>query len=398
VITPEHPSGRLVLLVTNIPTPYRIPLFNEIARQLENMGYRFHVVFGAAGYARRRWTINMAECGFSYTVLAKGNAPTAGKERGLFLYPGLTRLMRTVRPRLVVTGGFGAATIKVWLRCRLSDTKYVIWSGAVMFEGMRESRWRRALRRCLVRGASACVAYGTDARAYLIGCGADPERVAIGVNTVDVGFFAHRAAGVRAEGPKTLAEGRVVYVGELSPRKGVDQVLRVAAELRRTHPEVKFDIVGSGTEEGRLKAMAAELGIAGQVVFHGFKQKAEIAELLGRASCFLFCTNFDIWGLVLVEAMAAGLVCLASVRAGATADLIRDGVTGFAVDFQDTKAVAGRLTWILDHPVECEVIGREAQRFIQEEVSIEKSASGFVQAVLRASPLPEIGAGQLAAQ
>ena len=91
-----------------------------------------------------------------------------------------------------------------------------------------------------------------------------------------------------------------------------------------------------------------------------------------------------IWGLVLVEAMAAGVPCVSSVDAGATCDLIEDGVTGVAVDFGDMEGAAEKLRWLLDHPADCERMGQLARKFIEEQVTLKKSAEGFVIAIERA--------------
>ena len=110
-------------------------------------------------------------------------------------------------------------------------------------------------------------------------------------------------------------------------------------------------------------------------------KKTEIPYYLHRASCFVFPTNHDIWGLALVEAMAAGLPCISSLNAGATYDLIQDGETGFAVDFSEIDSVTEKLHWLLDHPSECERLGRQAMNFIEKQVTLKKRAEGFVAAI-----------------
>jgi len=57
-----------------------------------------------------------------------------------------------------------------------------------------------------------------------------------------------------------------------------------------------------------------------------------------------------VWGLVLVEAMSAGLTCISSIYAGATIDLIKEAETGFALDFSETDKAAEKINWILENP------------------------------------------------
>lgn len=100
-----------------------------------------------------------------------------------------------------------------------------------------------------------------------------------------------------------------------------------------------------------------------------------------QSHCFRPHRDTNIWGLGLVEAMSAGLLCIASIHAGATNDLIKDGVTGFAMDFSETEEVVDKVNWILENPELSKEIGQNASRFIAENVSIEKSAMGFVKTI-----------------
>lgn len=379
-ISPARQGGR-VLLVTNIPTPYRIPLFNELHAQLSALGISFKVVFAALGYPRRKWEIDMTQCTFPWEVLQSGRFSSHDPESALFTYSGLGRILAAEPDTLVIVGGFSPATSRLWLRSLFSRTTYLIWSGAIPREGHPDSWFRRWQRRRLVARASGFIAYGTLARDYLISLGAPPAAVSIGINTVDSDFFRGTSTRVHRELAQPSHLTKLIHVGELSTRKRVDLLFRAVALLSQTRQDFVLQLIGSGPEEERLRALSVKLGIFGKVEFMGFKQKPEIADYLARADCFLFPTGFDIWGLVMVEAMAAGLVCLASVHAGATVDLIKDGETGFAVDFDDSASVAQRLLWVLDHPAESREVGRKAQQFVEEHVSVRASAGGFVRAI-----------------
>jgi len=142
-----------------------------------------------------------------------------------------------------------------------------------------------------------------------------------------------------------------------------------------------MDIVGDGEDRTRLEEYVTDNRLTDFVTFHGFKQKADVALLLAQSDCFLFQTDCDIWGLVLVEAMASGLPCIASIHAGATHDLIREEATGFAVDFSETEEAVDKVNWILENPELSEEIGQNASRYIAENASIGVSAAGFVEAI-----------------
>jgi glycosyltransferase involved in cell wall biosynthesis len=367
---------RKVLIVTNIPTPYRIPLFNELAVQLRTAGYAMHVTFAAAGYRRRQWQIDLSQCRFEHEVMRSGTFTLAGGESVSFTYPGLYALLRRYAPDITVIIGYSLGTVKLWLRNRVRRTPYVIWSGAI---GGAEtgSAWRRAQRRILVRDAAGFIAYGGAAQRYLESLGAPRERIHIARNTVETEFFRRETGRLRAAttGPEILA------IGDLTERKANDLLLPAFARVARERPAARLTLVGEGPERARLEAMARDLGVADQVEFAGFRQRTEIPGFLARARCLAFPTRFDIWGLVLPEAMAAGVPCVASIHAGATEDLIEEGVTGLRADFADTHAVARQLAWMLDHPAEAQRMGEAAAELIRCKASLAVSAAGFVEGI-----------------
>ncbi len=83
-----------ILLVTNIPTPYRIPLFNELKEQLERKGLGLKVVFGALGYARRKWAVDMSQCKFEYEVLPSKNLCYSDSENSSCTYSSLWKKVK----------------------------------------------------------------------------------------------------------------------------------------------------------------------------------------------------------------------------------------------------------------------------------------------------------------
>ena len=387
---PVPARQRRALLVTNIPNPYRIPLFNELSRQLEAQHTRLKVVFGRQGYRRRQWQLDMSTCRFDYEVLSSRAYEMQGDvEKTMFTYGGLFRRLLGESPDVVVVTGFSLATVQVWLYSWLSGTPYIIWTGSVegVWTGQANRRSSRTALRTLQRKvlaarAAAFVAYGSKAREYLIGLGAPPESVHIGINTVDTRFFEEETHRLRQH-LETEDDGKqhLTCIGYLSPRKGIVKLLRAVEQVATHRQDFVLDVVGDGEDRPRLEAYVQEKGLATQVRFHGYRQKEELPAFLARSRCQLFVTNYDIWGLVLVEAMAAGLPVIASTSAGATYDLVREGETGFAVDFDDTDQIASRINWVLDHPSEASAMGQRAQAFVAERVNIEKSAAGFVDAV-----------------
>jgi glycosyltransferase involved in cell wall biosynthesis len=367
-----------IWLITNLPTPYRIPLFNELGRKLSERGYALKVIFGALGEPRRKWNINTDEFEFDWQVLEGKGIKYRNSESLSFTYPGLLRQLREEKPALVITNGFSPATAKLWMKSLVSPLKYIIWSGDTGYP--RQSFPGKVYRKLLTAGASAYITYGTLAKDYLASLGADPDSVYIAINTVDTEFFASHADAPEGD-PQVDSRSRLLCIGDLSARKRPDRLVHAIKSLSKKRRDFILEFVGDGPEKDSLLTLADKQGVADLITFSGYLQRPETAASLARARCFLFPTGHDVWGLVLVEAMAAGKVCISSVYAGATHDLIEDGVTGFTSDFSDPDEVADRLDWILDNYDQASQIGANARKYIEKNVSVSVSAQGMIDAI-----------------
>lgn len=368
-----------IVLITNIPNNYRIPLFNELNRQLSGADMELLVIFAASGYNRRLSEVKMSDCSFRHIILHSKPIATSGDvEKTTFSYTGLLKLLKTEKPYRIIVSGFSAAAIKVYIAFVLYGFKYIIWSGSIERKA-KTSVIRNYSRKFLIRNSSAAVAYGSLAKQYLIDIGADANKIAVAINTVDTAFFAATTEDLR----KKISDNRIhiTYIGYLVKRKKVDDLLKCIHQLSLKRNDFTMDIVGEGNERAFLEKYVMENNLEHLVVFHGFRQKDELPFFLARSAVFTFQTGFDIWGLTLTEAMAAGVPCIASPNAGAVHDLIKEGETGFIIDFSETKAVTERILWLLENKEKAKQVGQNAAEFIRRNTTLEISAGGFLKAI-----------------
>jgi len=360
---------RTLAVVTNIPTPYRVPLFSALAEALPEQGWTLHVLFGSKGNARRRWSVPEHEFRFPHDFLGGLNL-RVGTERIVNTYGGLRAALARIRPGGIVCTGYSAGTVTAARYAKRMGIPVAIWSGAVP-RRLERQWWRALLRRWLVRHSDGFLAYGSAARDYLLSLGADPSRIHIAWNTVDTDRF------LRVPLPRSPLPSeplRLLTVGYLEPGKRIDLALRAVAAVAGRGLDVRLDVVGDGSMRPALERLTRELGITERLRFLGNVPYDAVPRHFEAAHAFLFPTAYDIWGLALVEAMAAGRACLASVRAGATRDLIDDGVTGYAVDFEGTDAVSGRLAELRGRVRE---LGEAARARVTQGFTLAKSGEGW---------------------
>jgi glycosyltransferase involved in cell wall biosynthesis len=140
---------------------------------------------------------------------------------------------------------------------------------------------------------------------------------------------------------------RLLYVGRLDPRKGVDTAVEALALLPA---EAQLEIIGGwdSAEETRLRALAGDRGVADRVRFAGQRSKDEIADAYAAADAVVFPVRWEEpWGLVPLEAMARSRPVVATGRGG-SADYLRDGENCLLFEAGDAASLATALRRLAD--------------------------------------------------
>ncbi|MDD2554994.1 MAG: glycosyltransferase family 4 protein [Syntrophaceticus sp.] len=119
-----------------------------------------------------------------------------------------------------------------------------------------------------------------------------------------------------------------LFVGRIGKEKNLSFLLRAFAHIARQEKDAVLVLVGSGPEQRVLQNSAADLGIGDKVIFTGKLHPETIAGAYSSADIFAFPSVTETQGLVLVEAMAAGLPVVAKAAYGSLA-MVQDGVTGY---------------------------------------------------------------------
>lgn len=171
----------------------------------------------------------------------------------------------------------------------------------------------------------------------------------------------------------------VLSVARMYPRKRLEDLLAAAVRLRDRLPDVQVRIVGGGPEQERLSRLHAALGLEDTVHFLGEVPRARLAEEYVNADCFCLPSVQEGFGIVFLEAMAAGLPIVAC-RAAAVPEVVPDGVAGRLVPPRDPDRLADALEEILTNSVRRKELG-EAGRRRAAEFSAASVAERFLDAV-----------------
>lgn len=150
-----------------------------------------------------------------------------------------------------------------------------------------------------------------------------------------------------ARAPRRPAERpTVLSVGRMYPRKRFEDLLEAMARLRDRLPAVQLRLVGSGPERDRLLRRHADLGLGDAALFLGEVSRARLAEEYVNADCFCLPSVQEGFGIVFLEAMAAGLPVVAC-RAAAVPEVVPDGIVGRLVEPRNPERLTDALEEIL---------------------------------------------------
>ncbi len=325
---------RTRLLVRGLTT-YRAGTLRYLARRPEldlevwNLGtpYRLPPAFQSSVFAQR---------------VVPGLRLSRSTDHLLPVNPPLIPMLSRDRPDVVIASELSLGALQAAVYCRLSKRPLVVWTGGTRISEKGTSALKTLVRKAILRSADAFISYGGAASEYLVDLGADAGRIFHAFNTTDLAWWRDSA---RLESTQCEAVRRefgvrgpvVAFVGQLILRKRPDAVLDLARVAIQRGTNFQFVMAGAGAERGRLEGRIARESL-GNVHLVGQRDMQGLARLYG-ISDFLVLPSFDIWGMVVMEAMAGGVVPVVSPEVECHKDVIRHDRNGYVVDFSKPAKV-----------------------------------------------------------
>jgi len=319
------PALRVALLTNFIP-PYRVPLYEEIQRRCSE----FRIFVSATTESNREWIPEWS----SLPVKLQRSIAL----RGLWRHPNrfsepltlhvpydtIPQLIR-FRPEVVISAELGMRTAQAAAYRQLNTkSKLVIW--ATLSDTTEQGRGvlRRWLRPKILRHADSVIINGAGGVRYLRQLGVDPASMFRAPYTTDLAPF----LSLPTERPDPVRH-RLLYSGSLTHRKGLLLFLPVLSEWALKNPERQVELVvaGHGPLFPEMSCFRApdnlKLKLVGPVPY------IQVPDIYRDGGILVFPTLADEWGMVVTEAMAAGVPVLGSLYSQAVEELVIDGRNGW---------------------------------------------------------------------
>ncbi len=217
----------------------------------------------------------------------------------------------------------------------------------------------------------------------LVKLGCDENKIVVIRSGLDCKLFQNR-------GKKSISSGKkkIVTVGRFVEKKGIEYSLRAVADVVEHNKDIEYSLIGDGPLRSEFESLVQELGIGEFVNFLGAKNQKEIIEILENSDIFVAPSvtakngDQDAPVNVLKEAMALGLPVVSTLHGGIP-ELVEDGVSGYLVEERDAKALAEKLSYLIEHPELWEKMGQAGRTMVEKNYDLDQLIVDLEQAYLR---------------
>ena len=335
-----------LVILTNIPTPYRTAFFDALAEETARAGKRFHVLYCAKTEPGRHWPYEPAKMRHAHTVLRGFRLPIRGIHA--HLNPGVLAELNRLKPDTLIIGG--SWNMPTMLLAKLNTysphPRRFFWSEGHADAALHKGGIIAWLRRRIYRKFDGFAVPNAKSGDWALAQAGSSRPIVTLPNAIDAKFFTRPSAGARAESRRALGlegEGRVlVQVSALIDRKGVLELARSFLAIPSADRRgARLLFVGTGERRAELEALAASSSDAIRVL--GQLPPEEVRRVLWAADAFVLNTRRDPNPLSAIEAAAAGLPVVMSSAAGNISEIVETPNAGFVIQDPSDPSPALRL-------------------------------------------------------
>lgn len=323
-----------LVVLTNIPTPYRTAFFDALAEASAQAGKRFHVLYCAKTEPGRHWPYDPAKMRHAHTVLRGFHPSFAGVHA--HLNPGVLAELNLLKPdTLLVAGAWNTPTMLVaGLNITSPHPRRFFWSEGHAGSVLNRRGLVAWARRRVYRYYDGFVVPNTASADWARAQGGETKPCVMVPNAVDVAAYRRPSAATRAEARARLglpAQGRgLLQVGLLASAKGAPELARAFLALpAATRGDAFLAFAGAGPAEAELRELAQRAPDALRLL--GQLPPAGVRDALWASDVFVLNTRRDSNPLSPIEASAAGLPNVLSAAAGNIREVVEAPDAGFVI-------------------------------------------------------------------
>ena len=360
-----------ILFTHNTAMWYRLPFFKKVSEI-----YDLDLVFTHINVIKDIYDNNINNEiegleGVNYTILPN----THGFCKGLF---------KKARGNydVVVGGSWDTAqelieTIMLHLMTRIKNKPFIIWRED--WDWKRENTFKEKILNRVIKyittHSDAILVPGTLHKEYFTKLGVLPDNIHIMPNVSNI-------SGYDENIKRSHDNKKILYVGRLIPRKGVDYLIKAYSKLKRQINNIELIIIGSGPEEDTLKEYVRDNNID-NVTFTGKIDNNKLKSYYQQSNLVIIPSinegMGDPWVFVLNEAMYYGNPVIATTAVGAAPDMIKDN--GFIVPERNSDELYSAMYQIISDDTTEEIMGKNSRIIIENKFQYSNMVNAFTETI-----------------
>lgn len=357
-----------VAIITNIPAPYRVDFFNYLKKNYTD--YQFTIVYSSRNEDNRKWDIEQEKMENSVFLESKTIKIKKRFDTKYIHIPwGVGKVLDKIAPDVVVGSEYNPTIIQALHYCKKNRIPFISWTDGTLFSERNINFVQKFLRKHVIKHASAYIASSTRSKDAQIFYGAQEDKCHISFLAVDIEKYIQEPCG--------KGNGKIICVGSLIERKGIDLLLKALAKVKS---EYSLYLAGEGSERETLKDLAFELDISDKVHFLGQLNREELLAYYADSDLFILPTREDCFALVILEAMCSGLPIICSKYADGAYDLIEEGKNGFIIEPYDETKFAESIEKVLGSKEIRENMQKNSKEIL-EKFRFANIAKGYMEAI-----------------
>lgn len=369
----------MVVILTNIPTPYRTAFFNQLDFELKKSNNKLHVLYCAKTEPRRFWDFKEEEQNYDYTFL-KGFHPQIKNTYPHINFSVLKELKKLNPRHLIIAGSWNTPTILFALFLYKTKAKKIFWSEGHQDAQRSKSGFVSNLRKYIFKNFDGFLVPNNNSKEYVYNI-VNNRNVNVGFlpNTIDESFFDEKLIdskiNLRRKYSIDVSSRVIVLISTLSDRKGVLQFINAYVDFSE-NKKLNYDVfvLGTGELHEKIEQLISSKNIK-DIHLLGHVGMNQVREILKISDIFALPTKLDPNPLTPIEASFMKKPLLLSKKAGNFNELLFEN-TGIAIGEINEIKIEEALNMLdLISDEELKIMGLNAfnnvvKNFSREKVSI----------------------------
>ncbi|MDP4267388.1 MAG: glycosyltransferase family 4 protein [Bacteroidota bacterium] len=353
-----------VVCITNIPSPYRVYLFNKI---VERGKIDLTAIYCAKIQDERKWNVN----NLNHKHIFLNTQALAFVHKYFYINTEIWEKLNSINPDIVVTAGIVPTMLIAWFWAFIKGKKRGLATDSWALTDKNLSKTNKIIKKFIYRNSNIFYPVSEKGKMNFMSYGVPESNIYKVGYAIDNKYY--------SSFKDTEKKYDIMFSGQFIDRKNPVFFCEVASELKRMRGKIKVLIIGSGEMEREIIEFFKKNSI--DYEFPGFISPERIPEYYAASRLLLFTTREDAWGVIANEALAVGVPVITTPFAGAAEELVIDNFNGYIMDF-DVMLWAKQINDLLDNDEEYKRLSNNALSHI-DNFSGDIASENFENAIFK---------------